>query len=161
MNIFLPKKADVVDVWCSSGKACLAHGPGAVISFLCALCVRSCGCICLLTASKLTQRTPRPQRRQLSFFQTPRRLLRQVINDSLSPKLVSKPRHRWLNRSWVQNSGYLFPLGPLREILLLPLVHHRLQAHAKDAKAAKKALSFCRSRRRRPVMFLGRGLSGS
>src|ERR1044071_8853132 len=31
------------------------------------------------------------------------------------------------------------PLRPLREILLLPLVHHRLQAHAKDAKAAKKA----------------------
>src|ERR1044071_5338660 len=41
---YLSSKADVVDLWCSSGKACLAYDPGAVISFLCALCVRSCGC---------------------------------------------------------------------------------------------------------------------
>ena len=40
---------------------------------------------------------------------------------------------------------YLLPLRPLRalrEILQLPLPPHRKQAHAKDAKAAKKATIF-------------------
>src|ERR1044071_1311020 len=76
-----------VDLWCSPGKACLAHDPGAVISFLCALCglcVRSCGHPCLLTASKLTQRTPRPQRRQLSFFQSRQRRPAMFLGQGLS-----------------------------------------------------------------------------
>ena len=82
---YLSSKADSVDLWCSSGKACLAHDPGAVISFLCVLCVRSFGHPCLLTASKLTQRTPRPQRRELSFFQS--RHLLQPIDDLLDAVL--------------------------------------------------------------------------
>src|ERR1044071_8175910 len=82
---YLSSKADSVDLWCSSGKACLAHDPGAFISFLCVLCVRSFGHPCLLTASKLTQRTPRPQRRELSFFQS--RHLLQPIDDLLDAVL--------------------------------------------------------------------------
>jgi uncharacterized membrane protein len=60
---YLSSKAGSVDLRCSSGKACQAHDPGAVISFLCALCV-----LCVNPAVTLPRASSRKGRKEGNYL---------------------------------------------------------------------------------------------
>src|ERR1043166_5757408 len=98
---------------------------------LCVLCVRSCG-------------PPLPPHRKQAHAKDAKTAKKATI---FLPKPTSStcgvPRARLV---WpMTRERFLLPLRPLRplrEILRSPLPPHRKQAHAKDAKAAKKATIF-------------------